>query len=80
MTKIRRNELRQARMARGWTALDIAESLEITENRVFAVERGRARPKHDEAARWASIFDLPVESLFPDLGAPRPPKPREARR
>jgi transcriptional regulator with XRE-family HTH domain len=55
-----------ARMAAGLTAFDLARAAGTTENRLFQIERGRFRPRPDEAARLAAVLKTSVGTLFPD--------------
>ncbi|HMP71772.1 MAG TPA: helix-turn-helix transcriptional regulator [Kiritimatiellia bacterium] len=61
-----KSELKQARIESGLTALQLAEIAGTNEARIYQVERGRFRPRPDEAQRLADVLRIPVESLFPN--------------
>ena len=63
----RRNHLRLARRAKGWTALDEAEAVGITEYKVYFIERGRTKPEREIALRIASALGLNADEAFPEL-------------
>jgi transcriptional regulator with XRE-family HTH domain len=67
--KMRRMELKEARLALGLSALAFGELAGIREERVFAVERGRYRPRKAEASAWAKALGLKVADAFPELFA-----------
>jgi transcriptional regulator with XRE-family HTH domain len=54
-----------ARLAAGLTAFDLARAAGTTENRLFQIERGRFRPRPNEAAGIALALMATVEELFP---------------
>jgi transcriptional regulator with XRE-family HTH domain len=56
-----KNERQRARM----TALQLADAACTTEQRIYALERGRFRPRPDEARGLALVLGEPVETLFP---------------
>ena len=58
--------LRAARLAAGLSALEAAAPANTTENRLFQLERGRFRPRPEEAAGLAAVLMRPVEELFPN--------------
>jgi transcriptional regulator with XRE-family HTH domain len=58
-------QLKIARTAAGMTALELARAAGTTENRLFQIERGRFRPRPDEARGLALVLGEPVETLFP---------------
>jgi len=49
----------------GLTAYAIAQQIGTNETRVYAIERGRYRPKKDEAARIAKALGCAVVDIFP---------------
>jgi transcriptional regulator with XRE-family HTH domain len=67
--KMRRTELKEARLSLGLSALELGERAGIREERVFAVERGRYRPRKGEATAWANALNLKPECAFPELFA-----------
>ncbi len=64
---LKRTVLTQARLKQGLTALDLAGQLGISENRVYAIERGRTKPRVEEALLWAGKIKLDFDTAFPDL-------------
>lgn len=64
---MRRHHLQDARRVLGLTALDVGEQIGTTEERIFAVERGRYRPRIDEAVLWAAALSMPPSVAFPEL-------------
>lgn len=60
-----RSPMRSARTELGITALDLAEMCGTTEPRVYMLERGRFRPRPDEAVNLARVLGVDVEDLFP---------------
>jgi transcriptional regulator with XRE-family HTH domain len=58
--------LRRARLNAGLTALALSCVSGTTENRYWQIERGRFRPRHDEAQRLADVLRVPVDELFPN--------------
>jgi DNA-binding XRE family transcriptional regulator len=59
--------LREARLKARLTALGLGKLADVPEMRVFHIERGRYRPRLDEAQRLARVLGQPVEELFPGL-------------
>lgn len=62
-----RDHLKNARRAAGLTALRLSELSGIAEQKIYAVERGRYRPRRDEALTWAAALAMPPETAFPEL-------------
>ncbi len=58
-------QLKIARTAAGMTALELARAAGTSENRLFQIERGRFRPRPDEARGMALVLGESVETLFP---------------
>ena len=58
-------QLKQARKTAGLTAIRLAELARSTEQRVYHIERGRYRPRPDEAGRIAAALNSTVSELFP---------------
>lgn len=63
------NALRQARTKAGLTAFALAERTASKEGRIYAFERGRHRPRRDEALRISAVLGERAEDLFPDVFA-----------
>ena len=53
------------RTAKGLTALALAEAAQTSEPRIYNIERGRHRPRPDEARRWAAVLEVEPGVLFP---------------
>lgn len=64
---MRRQLIKDARQAKGWTALDLGERINQSEEHVYQVERGRYRPKPNEAAAWAEALGLTPAIAFPEI-------------
>ena len=58
------------RTAKGMTAIQLAESAQTSESRIYNIERGRHRPRPDEARRWAAVLGVSPEVAFPDMDFP----------
>ena len=65
--KYKRSMLTVARRASGLTALALADQIDVSEQKIYAVERGRYRPTIGEAERWAKALGLRPNVLWPDL-------------
>jgi len=63
---IRREHLKALRLAKGMTAIDLAEKAGLTEIKVYNVERGRYRLSREHAARWSAVLGVPLEQAFPE--------------
>lgn len=59
--------IKNLREARKRTALQLAAEIGSNEMRVYAVERGRFKPRPDEARRWAAVLGVAPEVAFPDV-------------
>jgi len=55
------------RKSKGLSALALALAAGTSEMRIYAIERGRATPRREEAAALARALGAPVDTLFPDL-------------
>ncbi len=64
---MRRKHLTNARHDRGLAAIDLAELIGTNEQHIYAVERGRYKPRRDIAALWAKALRMPAEIAFPEL-------------
>ena len=58
------NRLRDLRADRGWSQAYLAEKLEVSRQSVNAIETGKYDPSLPLAFRIASIFGLPIETIF----------------
>ena len=59
--------LRKARQRAGLTAIQLAEAAGTTETRVYSCERGRFRPRPDEARRLALALGADPVEMFPGV-------------
>ncbi len=62
-----RENLKTMRIASGLTALEMAQLADTTEARIYAFERGRNRPRVNEAIMIAAVFGVSAAELFPDM-------------
>ena len=60
-----KNNLRLFRTSGGFTAQKLADLAGSEEMRIYYIERGRFRPKPDEAVRLATALNSTVDQLFP---------------
>lgn len=58
------NRLRDLRAERGWSQAYLAEQLEVSRQSVNAIETGKYDPSLPLAFRIASLFALPIETIF----------------
>lgn len=59
-----RNNLREARAARGWTQADLAERVGVTRKTINTVENGVFVPSTVLALKLARALETTVEALF----------------
>jgi DNA-binding XRE family transcriptional regulator len=52
-------------------AVDLGEKIGVSEQRVFDIERGRYRPRRDEAMTWAAALRMRPEAAFPEMFEPK---------
>ena len=62
-----RIEMTSRRKAAGLSALALGMAAGISEMRVYAIERGRCVPGHEEAAAIARVLGVRPELVFPEL-------------
>lgn len=60
-------QLRTARQAANLTALQLADAASTLESRVYQIERGRYRPRPDEARRLALALGADPVEMFPSV-------------
>src|SRR5262245_12377418 len=60
---------RQVRLAKGWTQLQAAEHLSVSEDRVGAWERSRDAPPYDELVRIADLLGESTDRLLKGTSA-----------
>jgi putative transcriptional regulator len=59
-----KNRLREQRIVRGLSQVDVATSLGVSRQTVIAIESGRYSPSLPLAFRIARLFDVPVDKMF----------------
>ncbi|WP_140984898.1 helix-turn-helix transcriptional regulator [Asticcacaulis tiandongensis] len=65
-----KNSLRELRAERGLTQADLAALIGVSRQAVIAIESDKHDPSLDLAYRIASVFQLSVESVFPNPHRP----------
>ena len=60
------HKLREARLLRELTQMDLRLRTGINQNKISWIERGYVEPRPDEKKRLAEALQLPVEQLFPE--------------
>jgi putative transcriptional regulator len=58
------NRLKSFRAGRGWSQQDVAERLEVSRQRVNAIETGKDDPSLPLAFRIAELFGVSIEEMF----------------
>lgn len=66
------NNIRQRRLAAGWSQQELAEKTDTTRQTINAIELGKYLPSLELAFRIARLFDTDVESIFQDPNRPAP--------
>ena len=61
-----RNRLKVLRAERNWSQADLADKLDVSRERVNAIETGKYDPSLPLAFRIAKVFALPIEQIFSD--------------
>lgn len=56
--------MRELRIARGWTQIDLAVALDVSRQTVHAIEAGKYAPSLPLAFKIARLFDLTIEEIF----------------
>jgi len=59
-----KNQLKDLRLARGWSQVELATLLSVSRQTVIAIENGRYDPSLPLAFAIARLFQLPIESIF----------------
>ena len=59
-----KNQLRDLRLARGWTQEELGKRLGVSRQAVIALESDKHDPSLDLAYRIAALFGLAVEAVF----------------
>lgn len=58
------NRLKVLRAERSWSQQDLAEQLGVSRQSINAIETGKYDPSLPLAFRIASLFALPIETIF----------------
>ena len=58
------NRLKVLRAERDWSQQDLADRLEVSRQRVNAIEKGRYDPSLPLAFRIADVFEMAIEDIF----------------
>jgi len=58
-----RNNIRELRLERGWTVIELAQKVGVSRQAIHAVERG-SLARLDVAFELARTFNLRIEDLF----------------
>ena len=58
------NHIREIRLKKGITQVQMAEDLQITRQTINAVEKHKYNPSLELALKMIDYFDLPIEELF----------------
>ena len=67
---MKRIALINARKSSGWSRKDVATILDVAEITVRSIENGNRDPGAKLAAKFAYLFDVKIELLFPDIFLP----------
>lgn len=59
-----KNRVRDLRLARGWSQIDLAARLRVSRQTINAVENLRYDPSLPLAFEIARLFALPIEAIF----------------
>ncbi|GAX06843.1 XRE family transcriptional regulator [Secundilactobacillus pentosiphilus] len=66
----KRLELIKLRNDHNWSRKDVAELLDIAEITVRSIENGVRNPGTKLATKFAFLYDVKVETVFPDIFLP----------
>lgn len=58
------NHIREMRLAKGITQVQMAEDLQITRQTINAVEKNKYNPSLELALKMIAYFDVPIGELF----------------
>ena len=61
-----KNQLKELRLAKGWSQGALADELDVSRQTVNALETGRFDPSLPLAFRIGRLFCLPIETIFND--------------
>ncbi len=59
-----KNRVKELRVSRDWTQVDLAEQLGVSRQSVVSIERGKHDPSLTLAFRIAEVFDTRIEDVF----------------
>lgn len=59
-----RNSLRDLRVERGWTQVELAERLRVSRQTIYAIENERFDPSLPLAFAIAALFGRAIEDIF----------------
>lgn len=59
-----KNDVRDRRLARGWSQAQLAEQLGVTRLTIISIEKGRFDPSLPLAFRIAETFAASIEEIF----------------
>lgn len=63
MTKVI-NHIKEIRLQKGITQIQMAEDLQITRQTITAIENNKYNPSLELALKLVKYFDVPIEKLF----------------
>lgn len=58
------NHIREIRLKRGITQVQMAEDLQITRQTINAIEKNKYNPSLELALKLIGYFDVPIEEMF----------------
>ncbi|KAB2330643.1 helix-turn-helix transcriptional regulator [Bacillus mesophilum] len=58
------NRIKEIRLAKGISQVEMAEALQITRQTINAVEKHKYNPSLELALKMIKYFDVPIEELF----------------
>jgi transcriptional regulator with XRE-family HTH domain len=58
------NNIRALRKSKGWTQVELAQKLNITQQAITAYERGKKRPPVDKLPDIAELFGVTIEDII----------------
>lgn len=63
----KRKALIEARDRKGWKQEELAKMLDMTQQTISLIENGHRNPNIRTAKKLEMLYDIPMESLFPDI-------------
>ena len=58
------NQVRELRIARGWTQQELADAVGVSRQSINSIERNRYVPSLPLALTFARVFKCPTEEIF----------------